>query len=318
MIRTQARPGYTLLEVLLASAIALILLGGLYVAMDITLVRMDVTRGVVAADDLSRAVADRMTADLGNALGPLPPKSGGESAGATTSGSYSAEEGEASAPASGAAAPAARAPAASTPSAASSMESSATPAASSSSEPATAAPAATLLPMGMGVVGTENQLTVFCSRVPEVLTDSEAAASGVQLPADLVRVTYYLASDGSGLCRQERPWVTADGVGNATEPDRTDEARDLLAPEVKQVAFEYFDGSGWAGQWDGAVTDLDGVALTGPPRAVRVTLTLELPGRGTVPTQKRVTHTVALRAAVGNAQPPEPAATPTPTPTGSN
>ena len=177
------------------------------------------------------------------------------------------------------------------------------------------------MPFGLGVVGTENQLTLFRSRLPQVLTDADAATATVQLPADLGRVTYYLASDGSGLCRQERPWVTASGVGNATDPDRSDEAADLLAPEVKAIAFEYFDGGGWTNQWDGAVTDLDGVALTGPPRAVRITLTLELPGRGGVPVQKQVTNTVAVRAAVGNYQPPvddtmpDPAAT---TPAGSN
>ena len=86
MTRRQTRPGYTLLEVLLASAIALFLLAGLYVAMDVTLVRMDITRTMVASNDLSRAVANRMTSDLANTLGPLPPKSGGQSANASDDG----------------------------------------------------------------------------------------------------------------------------------------------------------------------------------------------------------------------------------------
>lgn len=307
MIRRRTRPGYTLLEVLLASAIALLLLAGLYVAMDATLVRMDVTRTVVASNDLTRGVADRLTRDLADVLGPLPPKSGGESASASDDGSAAADD---------------TAPAASSGSssgAASGGPVAAAPASGeSSADSGTVAPVSSLLPLGMGVIGAQDQLTLFCSRVPAAFTDSEAASAGVQLPADLVRVSYYMASDGRGLCRQERPWVTADGVGNATEPDRSTEASDLLAPEITAIGFEYFDGGGgWAGTWDGAVTDLDGEALTGPPRAIRITMTLQMPGYNNQPIVKQVTHTVALRAAVGNYQAPvepDPAAT---DPTGS-
>ena len=300
MIRRPTRPGYTLLEVLLASAIALFLLAGLYVAMDATLVRMDVTRTVVASNDLTRGIADRLTHDLANILGPLPPKSGGESASASDDGSSAADSDASAAPASGSS------------SAASGSAGAASDSATGDS--GTVTPTASLLPLGMGVIGNQNQLTIFCSRVPTVFTDSDAANSGIQLPADLVRVSYYMASDGRGLCRQERPWVTADGVGNATEPDYSTEATDLLAPEITAISFEYFDGGSWAGTWDGAVTDLDGEALTGPPRAIRITMTLRMPGYNNQPIEKQVTHTVAVRAAVGNYQPPfepepDPAAT---------
>lgn len=285
--RRPGRGGYTLLEVLLATVIALFLVAGLYVALDVTLVQMDAGREVVTTNDLSRAVANRMTADLANTLGPLAPKSGGEAADATADGS-SAAEGTASTDA--AAAVAAAGP----------SDTGSDPAADMSST----MPAAATLPFGMGVVGTADSITFFTSRSPTGLTDAAAAADpAAVLPGDLRRVSYYLASDGAGLCRQERPWVTADGVGNAIDPDRADEAGDVIAPEVVGFGLEYFDGGSWVGEWDGAVTDLDGVALTGPPRAVRVTLTLEFPGKNGVTTQKIVTHTIPVRAAVGNYRP---------------
>ena len=122
-------------------------------------------------------------------------------------------------------------------------------------------------------------------------------------------MSYYIASDGSGLCRQERPWVTAPGVGDGTDPDRADEAGDVIAPEVKAMTVEYYDGSGWQTEWDGSVADADGAAVTGPPRAVRVTLTLEFPGRNGVAVRSTVVHTIPVRAAVGNYVPPSPTST---------
>ena len=110
------------------------------------------------------------------------------------------------------------------------------------------------VPFQAGVIGTDRQFTVFMSRVPESLVNPEAAADPTLiLPGDLRRITYYLASDGSGLCRQERPWVTADGVRNSVDPDYTTEAADLIAPEVRDVTFEYLDAATgeYLTEWDG-------------------------------------------------------------------
>jgi hypothetical protein len=154
------------------------------------------------------------------------------------------------------------------------------------------------------VIGSDKYLTIFTSRVPQALTDAEAAANpDAQLPGDLQRVTYYLGIEG-GLCRQVRPWVTADGVGNTTEPDNSTELLDKIAEEVRDVTFEYFDGGVWLGEWDGSQTGVDGVTLTGPPRAIRVTMTLEVTGRGNVVTQKTVQKVFVVRAAAGMYTPP--------------
>jgi prepilin-type N-terminal cleavage/methylation domain-containing protein len=300
----QLRAGYTLLEILLASAIALILLAALYVAMDVTLVRMDANRDLVNANDFSRAIFNRMGTDLTAGLGVLPPNSGGANAATPDSGSSGAS-GASSTPASSTPASTTGTGSSSTPS--SSSGSTSTPSTETSTDPSTTSTSTTNAPnlnFQSGVLGSDKYLTIFTSRVPQALTDTEAAANpDAQLPADLQRVTFYLGTDG-GLCRQVRPWVTADGVGNNAEPDLSTEDLDTIAPEVRDVTFEYFDGGVWLGEWDGTQTGLDGVTLTGPPRAIRVTLVIEVNGRGNVATQKTVQQVFVVRAAAGTYTPP--------------
>ena len=60
--------------------------------------------------------------------------------------------------------------------------------------------------------------------------------------------------------------------------------------------------------------ELDGVTPVGPPRAIRVTLVLEFPGRNGLMVQKTVQQVFSLRAAVGTyVEPTEGTATGTPT-----
>jgi hypothetical protein len=141
--------------------------------------------------------------------------------------------------------------------------------------------------------------------VPTLIVDYENATADGSQSADLRSVTYYLASDGSGLCRQERYNVTQDGIWNSSEPDRTDETADLIAPEVRDCTFEYYDGGTWQSSWDGSATDLDGASVVGPPRAIKIILVLEFAGKNG-PVQKRVSQVIPIRAANGNYIPPLP------------
>jgi len=290
--RSKRRTGFTLLEVMLASVIAVLLLAALYYSLDIILKRTETSRDNVASDDLARAVVNRLNDDLSQSLGPLPPQSGGGSSPTTPAPTTPAS-------------PATTPPTGTTPT---------TPAPATTTAPADPAAepdatadgtaAATDIPFQAGVIGTDKQLTLFLSRIPTSITDPSATTdASMAQPADLRRVTYYMASDGRGLCRQERPWVTADGVRNSIDPDRSDEAGDVIAPEVVDVVFDYFDGSGWAGEWDGSLVASDGVAVTGPPRGIRITMTLEIPGANGA-TQKKVQHVFVVRAATGTYTPP--------------
>ncbi|QDU18201.1 type II secretion system protein GspJ [Urbifossiella limnaea] len=301
------RGGFTILEVMLASLIAIFLLAALYFAMDITLRRTTMSREALDADNLSRAAFNRINLDLASALGPLPPKSGGNSAAGTpppaSDGGMSADmsgmtTGDPAAAAAPMADPAAALPAAdgSTPA----------PADDGAAEATVAAPKAADISFQAGVVGTDKTLTIYASGLPSSLafTGELAAPTAAQTSSDLRRITYWLRS-GGGLCRQERAWVTADGVRNSSDPDLSDEDGDTLVDEVTDVTFEYFDGAGWVTSWDGSTPAADGVSPTGPPRAIRVTLTFEVPSNrpGQPPQSKTAVQVIRVPAAPGPVTP---------------
>ena len=267
MMRPQARRGYTLLEVLIASAIAMMLMYAMYIAFDLTLSTSDTGRALVSENDLNRAVINRMALDLASPLGVLPPMSGGATAAA------------AEVPVEGAA---------------------------TTAEP--------LLALQGGLIGTGEQVILFVSRVSKWQSDKETAADpNAVLPSDAHRVSYYMHSGGKGLCRQELPWITADKVGNSAEIDRANEDSEVIAPEVVAATFDYADGTGYTPEWDGTQESTDGGTATGPPRAVRITLTFEFVDRNGKTAQKKIVHVFPVRSAVGLFVPetpePDPAAT---------
>jgi hypothetical protein len=213
-----------------------------------------------------------MSGDIGNTLGLLPPLSGQMASGGGS--------GSGTTP--------------TTPT---------TPAPADPTAPAEEVPAETgaLLPLQSGVIGDSQQLTLFVSKVPVWLlqrANSTQADAQQVLPPDQKRVMYYFVQ-GVGLCRQERPWVTAAGTGDTTSLDTSNAANEVLAPEVTAVTFEYQDGTGWLGSWDGGSGATDDSAMSGPPRAVRVTLILTLPTDSGGTTEKTVVHVFPIRAGIG-------------------
>lgn len=289
-IATRRRPGFTLLEVLLASAIAVLLLAGLYTAFDATLARMDYARETSANADLNRAVINRIAVDFTGTLGALPPKSGGGIPSTSgTSSSSSSSTGTTGTTSSSASSGASTASSSTT-----SSTSSTTGEVTDETSPDAQQQLAANLPFQAGVIGTSTQVSLFTSRLSPWLTDKNATIdpNSVQF-GDLRRVTYYLGTTG-GLCRQEKPWVTADGIGNSAEPDRSSEASDLVAKEVIDASFEYYDGGTWQSEWDGSQPAVDGSTVQGPPRAIRVTLTFS--------NGKQVIQVFPVRAANGGFQ----------------
>ena len=300
--RPPVRSGFTLLEVLLASVIAVLLLGGMYAAFDIVLVRNDIARDEAARADLTRAVVNRMTLDLTSPVAYPPPMSGGVGAASTSTSSGSATTTDTAA-------------------ATGTGTTTAEPTTTTTTTDTTTTTETTtpvILPFGAGVYGSSTQVTLFVSRVPQGMTDPTATAvdAGGGVSADLRRVSYYVGG-GGGLCRQDRPWATAAGVGDTAEPDYSAEAADIIAPEVTSATFEYFDGTSWLTDWDGSLPGADGVTPYGPPRAIRATLTFEFPdAKGGDPVTRRVVHVFPVRAADGLYVPPTTTDSATTTDTG--
>jgi hypothetical protein len=246
------------------------------VAVDLVLKQQDAGREAVSQGDLTRAIANRLTLDLSCTIGPMPPKSGG-----------GIPEDTAAAPAPAAAAE--PAPSTETPAADTALET-------------TEGTASAELVFQAGVYGSDNELMLFASKVPPALAQPETAdpfSGGViDSRPDLRRITYYMSN--KGLCREEKPWVTAENVRTASTADRNAEL-DLIAEEVAGISFSYFGKDGWTSSWSGSDTASDGGSVLGPPRAIKITMTLKIPGSKDT---KTVSHVIPVRAATGLYQPP--------------
>ena len=274
------RGGFTLLEVLLASALAIVLMAALYVALDVQLKLAAEGRAAIDQATLTRAIVQRFENDLAGGLGPVAPPVG--NAGGMGAGGTGAAAG----------AGAAGSPDMSDPGSAVMEEVVQTNTTSFQG----------------GVVGETDRLTLFVARVAGLGKTDESGDAGN--PADARRVTYWL-TDG-GLARQELPWVTAEQLQNSTDPffeDGKEERDYVIAEEVIRLQFEYWDGSAWTDTWDGRQTNADGQTLKGPPMAIRVRFWLNVPGPEPGETvEKEYRHTIAVRAAPGPAVPDADAA----------
>ena len=269
---TIRRPGFTLLEVLLASALAVVLMAALYVALDVQLRLAAAGRESLDETTLTRAIVHRLETDLSSVMGPVAPPTGnsGGMGGGSGMGDMSGAGGM-----TGAMDP--------TQSAAISFQA--------------------------GVIGESDgddrpRLTMFVAKIASLGGLATESPDGAN-PADVRRVTYWMTD--WGLARQELPWVTSQDLQNSTEPlieDGKEERDYVIAEEVASMTIEYWDGTQWTESWDGRTLNSDGATMMGPPMAIRVRFTLNLPGEHPGETiQKEFWHTIAVRSAPGPAIP---------------
>lgn len=140
-----------------------------------------------------------------------------------------------------------------------------------------------------GVYGSAYEINVDISRLPRVdeydvmIQNGEGAIADI--PSDVKTVAYYVTGGASGGTSPGGP-LSSDAEGGLVRRavDRAvtryaydaggtaalDDSAAVLAPEVTEIAFEYFDGSEWSDYWDMAEQGA-------PPVAVRVTITVAAP-----------------------------------------
>jgi hypothetical protein len=289
--------------VLLASAIAVMLMGALYVAVDVQLRHVQISRDVVEQSSLTRVLVARISSDIRGTLAPQLPKSssGGGTSGAGTTGT--------------AASTASTASAASNKSATSSMSSSAastsTAGGTTSSSSSTASGGVTnTVVVNYGVQGDNGQLTIYVSKGPREVYNFIGGAPDAVAPvvSDLRRITYWLAGDSGspqGLARQEVTMVTsADYINNLPPDIAPDSTWKVIAEEVQSVYFRYWDGSNWQDTWDSTQPPADNSSTNpqGPPLAIEITLGLATPGSNDTQNLKSYRYVVALPTANGAPQ----------------
>jgi hypothetical protein len=151
-------------------------------------------------------------------------------------------------------------------------------------------------PFNSGVQGDVDRLTLFTARVPNNPRSDAELDSASNGTSDIRRITYWLAGD-RGLARQDVTRVTADDDNTQLPPNVPDDGALVIAPEVANLEFHFFDGTNWSDTWDGTSIGSDGATPIGPPRAVKIIVGIRSPS-GQV---KNYVHVVAIQSA--NAQP---------------
>jgi hypothetical protein len=275
------RSAFTLLEVLLAAAIGVMLLGALYVAMDLQLSHARAGREKVEASTLARSLFERMSTEISLSLGPVALK--------TTSSSSPSNSAASATSTSGATGTAAN-------SSSTSASTSTTPTTTS-----TATTSTSTVTFNQGLQGDNGQLTVYLSRWPReaMVPSSDPNSANLPVVSDLRRVTWWMSD--KGLARQEIRIATSDDALNALAPDLNDTFSKVVAGEVKSLTFQYWDGTTWQDSWDGTQPGADGTSPMGPPQAISIVMDIAMPNTeegGELPT-KRYRHVVVLQTANG-------------------
>jgi len=311
--RRRRRLGFTLLEVVLATAIGVLLLGALYVAVDMLLGVAQDSRSLVEESTLARGVLfARMDNDGSQAVDLSDPARFRLAQTATTASSSSASSSSTTGTPSGAT---------TSPSSTSSSTTSSTTTTTSDGS----APVPIVVPLG--VQGDSETLHLFVSRLPLEAWPNLNTNDTPPVVSDLRRVSYWLVGgDGSpaGLGRQEVPIVTSDDALQNLPPGIDNESSYILAEEVVSLNFQYFDGTDWQDSWDCTTLGADGVTPIGSPRAIAVTLGM-LPHHSGVALQNNASnpriyrHVISIPSANGTTQmtQPTPGATSGATGTGS-
>ena len=259
------RPAYTLLEIIVATAICVILVAALFAAMDLFTRHMQAARDVSEQSGLARALFDRITSDVMHSLTPVAPVFYSSSSTSPTSSTGTGSG-------------------------------SSLPASSSSSSSATTD---STFQFVFGLKGEKSQLTLFSGGLPPAPDPERREVGG-----DLRFITYWIAQSNQqplGLARLEFRRATSDQAGQLPAPGSAEEAACVIAEELKGLEFRYLDKSGWNASWDGTDTGSDWLTPIGPPRAIEIRLFMVDPNQGSQaneqPGLRVYRHVVAVPAA---------------------
>ena len=148
-----------------------------------------------------------------------------------------------------------------------SVASSAASGAGAASAPATSS----AVVFNYGIEGDDSTLTLNVGRVPrELLAPDKVRLDAATLPvvSGLRRITYWVV-EGQGLLKEEYTAVTSTDIDNWTpDPDKAKK----IAPEVKSISFQYWDGTQWTPTWTSYDPTSD--APVGPPAGIEIVITM--------------------------------------------
>jgi len=290
------RSAYTLLEVLLAMAISVLVLAGLYAAIGFQLRQAQVGRDLVGQATLVRGIFNRMGTEINSTVDLCDParfrtltqqatQQANQQANASGSGSSGSGSGS-STTGSGTGSSSTTGGSSSTSGTSSTTGSTSSASTSSStttpytpgSPTYTNSTSSTTIALPLGVIGDSQTLNLFVSKVPTDAYGDTVVDPGI-LTSDLRRICYWLSTDGDrGLCRYESKVIASEDGYNTNLPT-DDMSQYLMAPEVESLEFSYFDGTNWNDKWDSTQFDPNGDGITpiGSPRAIAVKIGIRAP-----------------------------------------
>lgn len=233
----RSRPGFSLLEMVLALAIGMTLLLALYLAFNTYLGSVQAGRDAIAESAVARGVLNKMANDINNQIGAddvrvnLYPYTA----------NALAEAAEVANP-------------------------SGTP----------PPPAPPMVKYNHGVY-YEMGKALYLSNYRVKRPAADASPDAEEGASDMAVTIYWIVTDGGksyGLARRE--------INQATSPDIDldpstfpEQKKYIIAPEVKSIAYDFHNGSGWGNaEWDGSAPLFEGGPSLGPPAAIRITITL--------------------------------------------
>lgn len=134
-----------------------------------------------------------------------------------------------------------------------------------------------------GVYGTGTRLILSNYRIRKAPAKTQRTEPDATVTSDVQRTAYWMVMSGAdivGLARAEIRQATSPDSDTMDPTTLPEQNKFVIAPEVKSIKFEYYDGGGWkseGSEWDGGFSEsADGSAPPlGPPAAIRITLTLK-------------------------------------------
>lgn len=268
--RKTRRGGFTLIEVILATFIAGLILFGLYNAINTQLKVAEAGRNSIERATLARSLMARISSDVTPCVGLPDPARYRASTAATSSSSSSS---------------------------------------ASPSSGMTTPDDDTVMPDAVrSVSGDDTVLRVWVSRVPRQQAAGVLGTTGA-VESDQRLIIYWLAGGPSnplGLARFDMSAgeATSIPVGSA------DEKNYVIAPEVVSLQFRYYDGISWGESWNGADIGQDNMTPVGPPIAIAIEIDMEPPpGQGPGAKRLHFRHVVSIPTAGGTPQRADPTLT---------
>ena len=115
-------------------------------------------------------------------------------------------------------------------------------------------------------------------RVQKPNANAPTNVPDAEINSDLRCTVYWLVNNGAdsvGLARAEIRQATGLDVDTIDPTTFADQNKYVFAPEVKDITFQYWNGSAYQDTWYGNSTETNSIQPIGSPLAIQIQITLK-------------------------------------------